>query len=447
MKRKIYSQLLEWKQKRARQEALLIDGARRVGKSYIVKEFGEKEYKSYMLFDFTNMSEDVLYLFDHYLTDLDTLFSRLTLLLGIPLYKHESLLIFDEVQAYPKIRQAIKHLVADGRYDYIETGSLMSIHYNVKDILIPSEEVHLNMYPMDFEEFLWAIGEEKLMDYVRECYAEQKPLDVPLHRKMMEYVRLYMVIGGMPQAIQTYIDTKDFMEVDSIKRRILMLYREDIQKYAFGQTERVTRIFDAIPGQLQRHEKKFKLVSLGAGARMRSYENAFFWLQESRVVNVCYNVTAPEVNLEMLKGDKFKLYLADTGLLISMTFQDRKEVREIYSKLLQGKLEMNKGMVVENLAAQMLVASGKNLFFFSSASPDAEERMEIDFLLRKSQITSRHNIHPIEVKSGTRFRTTSLDKFCLKFAQRITTPIVFSAENVKKEDNILYLPFYMVACL
>lgn len=447
MKRKIYSQLQEWKQNRSRQEALLIDGARRVGKSYIVEEFGKNEYKSFMLFDFTNISADVLYLFDHYLTDLDTLFSRLSLLTGIQLYTHESLIIFDEVQTYPKIRQAIKHFVADGRYDYIETGSLMSIHYNVKDILIPSEEAHINMYPMDFEEFLWANGEDRLMGYVQECFAEKKPLDAPLHRKMMEYIRLYAIIGGMPQAIQAYIDTKDFVKVDGIKRRILMLYREDIQKYAFGQAERVTRVFDTIPGQLQRHEKKFKLVSLGAGSRMRSYENAFFWLQESRVVNTCYNVTAPEVNLEMLRGDKFKLYLADTGLLISMAFQDRTEVREIYSKLLQGKLEMNKGMIVENLVAQMLVASGKNLFFYSSISPIAEDRMEIDFLLRKTQITSRHNIHPIEVKSASRFRTTSLDKFCQKYAQRVATPIVLSTENLRQEGEILFLPLYMVACL
>lgn len=447
MKRKIYSRLQEWKQFRSRQEALLIDGARRVGKSYIVKEFGQNEYKSYMLFDFSNISADVLYLFDNYLTDLDTLFSRLTLLLGVPLYEHESLLIFDEVQNYPKIRQAIKHLVADGRYDYIETGSLMSIHYHVKDILIPSEETHINMYPMDFEEFLWAMGEEKLMDYVRECYAERKPLDMPLHRKMLEYTRLYTIIGGMPQAIQAYVDHKDFLEVDSIKRRILTLYREDIQKYTFGQSERVTRIFDAIPGQLQCHEKKFKLASLGHGSRMRSYENAFFWLQESRVVNTCYNVTAPEVNLEMVRGDKFKLYLADTGLLISMTFQDREEMREVYSKLLQGKLEMNKGMIIENLVAQMLVASGKNLFFFSSVSPVAEDRMEIDFLLRKSQLTSRHNIHPIEVKSTSRFRATSLDKFCKKYAQRVATAIVLSTENVKQSGNTLYLPLYMTGLL
>ncbi|MCQ2310674.1 MAG: AAA family ATPase [Paludibacteraceae bacterium] len=447
MKRKIYNRLKEWKMNRSHQEALLIDGARRVGKSYIVKEFGQNEYRSYMLFDFSNISSDVLYLFDHYLTDLDTLFSRLTLLLGVSLYEHESLIIFDEVQNYPKIRQAIKHLVADGRYDYIETGSLMSIHYNVKDILIPSEEVHINMYPMDFEEFLWAMGEERLMDYVRECFSECKPLDVPLHRKMMEFVRLYTVIGGMPQAIQAYVDHKDFVEVDGIKRRILTLYREDIQKYAFGQSERVTRIFDAIPGQLQCHEKKFKLVSLGHGSRMRSYENAFFWLQESRVVNVCYNVTAPEVNLEMFRGDKFKLYLADTGLLVSMAFQDRVEVREVYSKLLQGKLEMNKGMVMENMVAQMLVASGKRLFFFSSVSPTAEDRMEIDFLLRKSQLTSRHNIHPVEVKSATRFRTTSLDKFCKKYVQRVATSIVLSTENLRQDGNILYLPLYMTPLL
>ena len=446
MRRKIYNQLLAWKEQKQGREAILIDGARRIGKSYIVEEFARREYRSYILLDFGNIDADIPELFDRFLSDLDTFFSRLQLITGIHLYPRESLIIFDEVQLCPKARAAIKYLVADGRFDYIETGSLMSINRNVRDILIPSEEHRIDMHPMDFEEFLWALGDDMMMDYVRECYAALRPLGRSLHRRLMERLRLYMIIGGMPQAVEAYALRKDFDEVFGIQQNILKLYRSDIQKYAERQKEHVTRIFDAIPAQLQRHEKKFRLASIEKGARMRSYETAFFWLDESRVANACYGVTAPEVGLPLMREDRFKLYMADTGLLIAMTFPRPEQARLVYQKLLKGKLELNKGMLMEHLLAQMLHASGHPLHFYSKSSTVAEERMEIDFLLQKRDITSRHNVIPLEVKSSTRFTTTSLDKCRRRFAEQITTPTVLTTTDLELQGDVLYLPLYM-ACL
>ena len=443
MKRKIYKQLLEWKEKKQGCEALLIDGARRIGKSYIVEEFAKQEYRSYILLDFNAIDPDIPELFDRYLGDLPTLFSRLQLLTGKKLFERESLIIFDEVQQCPRARAAIKYLVADGRYDYIETGSLMSINRNLYGIVIPSEEHRIDMYPMDLEEFIWAMGDEMMMDYVRECYHDRKPLGRSLHRKMMEYVRLYMITGGMPQAVEAYALRKDFEEVNDIQRNILKLYRNDIQKYAERHKEHVTRIFDSIPAQLQRHEKKFRLASVEKGARMRNYESAFFWLDESRVVNVCYSVTAPEVGQNLLRGDRFKLYMGDTGLLIAMTFEQKEQVRQVYQKLLKGKLEMNRGMLMENLVAQMLKAAGQPLYFYSKSSKVAEERMEIDFLIGKAVVTSRHNIVPVEVKSSNRFTTNSLDKCRKRFAEQVTDPVVLYTGDVEQKDGVTYLPIYM----
>lgn len=447
MKRKIYNELERWKNQKHGSEALLLDGARRIGKSYIVEEFAKNEYRSYILIDFNIAGEEIRELFDLYLHDLKNFFSRLQLLTGKRLYERESLIIFDEVQLCPRARAAIKYLVADGRYDYIETGSLMSINHNVKDILIPSEEHRLDMYPMDFEEFLWAMGDELSMDYIRECYAERKPLGNAIHRKMMDYMRAYMIVGGMPQAVLQYAQNGDFEAVNDIQRNILKLYRNDIQKYANRHKEKVTRIFDAIPAQLQRHEKKFRLATMEKGARMRNYETAFFWLDESRVANTCYCVCAPNVALTLMKGDRFKLYMGDTGLLMAMTFEDKNLIRQVYQKLLKGKLEMNKGMLVENLVAQMLKSAGKPLYFYSNSSTKNEDKMEIDFLLSKPTITNRHNIIPIEVKSATRFSTTSLDKCRKKFAEQILQPIVLYPGDVQTKDQVLYLPLYMASIL
>lgn len=442
--------MLLWKEKRSQKEALLIDGARRVGKSWIVEEFAKNEYESYIMIDFTNTTQAIRSLFTDYAGQLDSFFMHLMLETGVKLHERKSLIIFDEIQKYPIAREAIKYLVKDGRYDYIETGSLMSINANVKNINIPSEEHRIDMYPMDLEEFLWALGDNMMMDYVKECFANCKPLGQSLHRKMMEYMRLYMIVGGMPQAVKDWVETKDFDEVDRTKRNILSLYRSDISKYASGQEARVTKIFDTIPSQLQKHEKKFKLSALGKGTRGRNVETAFFWLDESRVVNTCFAATEPTVGLEMRADEcSRKIYMADTGLLISHAFSEAKiRAEELYRKLMHDKLELNKGMLVENIVAQMLRAAGHNLYFFSSYSKtDASERMEIDFLVPKVILSNRHNIHPIEVKSTTRYTLTSLKRFAQKYSSAIAEPIVLHTADVKVEDGIVYLPLYMAALL
>lgn len=446
MKRKIYSQLLEWKENRSQEEAILIEGARRIGKSYIVEEFARNEYRSYMLIDFSKISKEVKDIFDNYLTDEKTLFRMLSLQMGIKLYPRESLIIFDEVQKYPRAREAVKELVKNHTYDYIETGSLVSIHKNTKDILIPSEERRIDMYPMDFEEFLWAMGEEDLWKYACECYEKLSPLGQALHRKMMNLLRLYMIVGGMPQAVNKYIETQDFDSVELVKQRILDLYRQDIYNYAGGMAEKVVRIWDTIPGELQRKEKRFRIGSLGKGARTRDYEMALFWLNEARVVNPCYSSTEPNIGLKMnVDYSRFKLYINDTGLLLSHAFgEDRKGMQELYRKLMLGKLEFNKGMMVENLVAQMMVATGKKLYYYSNRNRDnADDTMEIDFLTRKPLITNKHNICAIEVKSTQRYTTSSLTKFRAKFQNYLHTSYVIHSGDLRIDNNVVYLPLYM----
>ena len=443
MKRKIYNELLFWK------VALMIDGARRVGKSYIAEEFARNEYKSYILVDFNKADKPLMTIFDEYLTNLDLFFMHLSVYFGVRLYERDSLIIFDEVQLYPRARAAIKYLVADGRYDYLETGSLVSINRNVKDIVIPSEEHRISMFPMDFEEFLWAAGDDMTMPFVRECFEKRNPLG-PLHRKVMDMFRQYMIVGGMPQAVQAFFENRSFEDADIAKREILSLYRADIEKYAVGYESKVKGIFDQIPAELQRHEKRFRLSHISDTARFRDYESSFFWLSDARIVNVCYAATEPSVGLKM-RMDSFtlKCYMADTGLLISHAFDENTITNEkLYQKLLLDKLEINKGMLVENIVAQMLCASGHKLYFYSSYSKtDAEERMEIDFLVRKPVITNRHNICPIEVKSTTKYTITSLEKFCRKYNEQLSTAFVLHSADLKEKDGIVYLPLYMAALL
>ena len=441
---------MAWKEDGAGRTALLVDGARRVGKSYIVEQFAKVAYKSYILIDFNRVSDEVKDLFTHYLNDLDMLFMYLAGYYNVKLYEHESLIIFDEVQLFPRARAAIKYLVADGRYDYIETGSLMSIKRNVKDIVIPSEERHIKMYPMDFEEFLWAMDNDMLMDIIRTHYDARKPLGQAMHRKAMDYFRQYLIVGGMPQAVDEYIRSHDFDRVDQVKRDILTLYRADIAKHAEGYEMKVESIFDDIPAQLQKHEKKFKLSSLKKEARFRDYEDALFWLDDAMIINACYNSTAPNIGLK-LNMDRLtlKCYMGDTGLLISHAFDENGIVsEEIYRKLLFDKLEVNKGMIVENIVAQILAASGHKLYFYSNSSrEDKEERMEIDFLIAKSKIGNRHNISPIEVKSSKNYTLTSLRKFIKKFYEQTATPYVLHTGDVKEEDGIVFLPLYMTPLL
>lgn len=450
MKRKIYTTLLNWKERRAGKTALLIDGARRVGKSYIVEAFAKKEYRSYILIDFFTASQDVKDLFENYLHDLDTFFLFLSNYYQVKLYPRETLIIFDEVQEFPRARGAIKYLVADGRYDYIETGSLMSIKKNVQDALIPSEEHHVNLYPMDFEEFLWALGDDMLMPFIKERFEKKQPLGPALHRKAMDLFRQYLIVGGMPQAVKEFVESRDFDEVDRVKRDILTLYRADMMKHAQGYEIKVARVFDEIPAQLQKHERKFKLADLEKNARMRDYEDALFWLDDAMIVNTCYNSTAPNIGLK-LNMDRLtlKCYMADTGLLISHAFDENGIVsEEIYKKILFDKLEVNMGMIVENVVAQMLVASGHKLYFYSNPSrEDKNARMEIDFLIAKDKISNRHNISPIEVKSSTRYTLTSLRKFVTKYKEQTHIPYVIHPNDFKEEDGIVYLPLYMTPML
>lgn len=450
MKRKIYTTLLDWKERRAGKTALLIDGARRVGKSYIVEAFAKKEYRSYILIDFFTASQDVKDLFENYLHDLDTFFLFLSNYYQVKLYPRETLIIFDEVQEFPRARGAIKYLVADGRYDYIETGSLMSIKKNVQDALIPSEEHHVNLYPMDFEEFLWALGDDMLMPFIKERFEKKQPLGPALHRKAMDLFRQYLIVGGMPQAVKEFVESRDFDEVDRVKRDILTLYRADMMKHAQGYEIKVARVFDEIPAQLQKHERKFKLADLEKNARMRDYEDALFWLDDAMIVNTCYNSTAPNIGLK-LNMDRLtlKCYMADTGLLISHAFDENGIVsEEIYKKILFDKLEVNMGMIVENVVAQMLVASGHKLYFYSNPSrEDKNARMEIDFLIAKDKISNRHNISPIEVKSRTRYTLTSLRKFVTKYKEQTHIPYVIHPNDFKEEDGIVYLPLYMTPML
>ena len=456
MKRKIYQQLLDWKHNRRGEVALLIEGARRIGKSYIVEEFAKNEYDSYLLIDFSRVNPKVIEFFDLYLDDLDMLFTSLELYgkkklipRKNPTDEASSLIIFDEIQFCPRARSAVKHLVADHRFDYIETGSLISIKKNVKDIMLPSEEHAIEMYPMDFEEFLWAMGDEMMMPFIKMQFEKRKPMEA-FHRKALDYFRQYMIVGGMPQAVQTYVDTRDFDKVDERKRDILSIYRNDIRKYADNQEAKVAAIFEELPGQLQKHEKKFRLADLQSHARMRDYSEAFFWLSDAKIINCCYNSTEPSIGLKLNEErTTLKCYMGDTGLLISHAFDERGIVTsELYQKLMFDKLEVNEGMLVENIVAQMLRAAGHKLYFFSKYSAkEADERMEIDFLIAKPTITSRHNISPIEVKSGSHYTITSLKKCIKKYDKQLATPYVLHDKDLKVEDGITYLPLYMTPLL
>ena len=450
MKRKIYEDILKWKKESNGTTALLIEGARRVGKSYIAEKFAKENYKSFILIDFSKVADEVKRLFNDYLDNLDYLFTYLSQYYGTKLYERESLFIFDEIQFCPKARGAIKHLVADGRYDYIETGSLISIKKNVKDILIPSEEEKLKMYPFDFEEFLWAMGNDTLMDFIKECYEKKRPLGQALHRKAMDYFKEYMIVGGMPQAVEMYSKTRDFEKVDKIKRNILNLYREDIRKHSEELNLKVEQIFDTIPSQLQKHEKKFNISSLDENARYRNYEGAFYWLNDACLVNIAYNTTEPNIGLgQRMDTNSLKCYMFDTGLLLSMTFNEKNIVNEeIYKKILFDKLSFNEGMILENIVAQMLVSSGRKLYFFSrNEREDSSETMEVDFLISADKITSRHNIIPIEVKSGDRYTFTSLKKLKNKYNDYLDKSIIIHTKDLKEDNDIIYIPIYMTALL
>ncbi len=449
MRRKFYEKMQEWKRRSQGTSALLIEGARRVGKSWLVKEFARQEYDDYLLIDFSLADETVRDIFRNDLMNPSQFFRRLFAVYGKTLPVRKAAVIFDEVQLFPRAREAIKHLVADGRYDYIETGSLMSLKENTESILLPSEEESLSMYPMDFEEFLWSMGEETLMDYIRECHQSLTPMGSGLHRKAMQFLREYMVIGGMPQVVSKYIKTSDLLAADIEKRMILKLYRDDVAKHAGKYALKVAGIFDDIPAQLKSHNRVFRLSSLGKNARMRDYDDAFFWLDDARIVNVCYNATDPAMGLRLNREKTtLKCYMGDTGLLLSLAFDENAQVlRELHQRLLFGKLEVNAGMLMENLVAQMLVASGHRLYFFTQADDEGKEKMEIDFLTSKSSLTRGHNIIPVEVKSARQYSLVSLDRFRAKYAQQTGTAYVVHPNDLQNEGKVIRIPPYMVPML
>ena len=440
-KRKIYDKMLEWKAVSCGTTALLIEGARRVGKSSIVEEFAKREYASYILIDFNRPKEGVVDAIVNHPDDLDGLFNLLMVSYGRKLERRRSLIVFDEVQQCPQARQLIKYLVADGRYDYIETGSLISIKKNVKGITIPSEEESIGMFPMDFEEFCWAVGDSVSVDFARKSFAEMKPMGDAIHRAVMKRFREYLLVGGMPQSVDAYVKTRDFSRVDRVKRAILKLYGNDISKYAGRDAPKIRGIFEQIPGQLSKKEKRYVLSAVDADARMREYAESFRWLSESHIVNIARNATDPNVALALSEDfETQKLYSSDTGLLVTQAFASRPYTEnELYRAIMLDKLSMNEGMIAENAVAQALAANGVELYFYSRPDRgDGEGRMEIDFLLRRGDM-----ICPVEVKSGAYQHHASLDKFVKKFKGRLGDPCILYTRDLMVKDGICHLPLYM----
>lgn len=452
LERKAYQRLLDWKNTSRGTTALMVQGARRVGKSTLIAQFGRQEYRSCLFIDFFQAPEEVRQYFRDYRTDLDSLFLYLSTYYGVELYRRNTLVVFDEVQMFPEARGLIKYLVADGRFDYIETGSLLSIRQNIQDIVIPSEEESMNLDPLDFEEFLWAMGQRQLADLIRRHFSDMKPLPDGLHRRAMGLLREYMLVGGMPEPLNMYVEQRAFAPVDASKRRILELYRNDVARFAHGCEFKVASVLDGIPGQLSKHEKRFTLSSLNKNARMRDYEESFFWLADARIANLCFACADPSVGLSLsMEQTALKCYMADTGLLVSLAFaNDTTTDENVYRTVLRGNVGLNAGMLIENLIAQMLRANGHNLFFYtqSGKKPD-EKRMEIDFLIVRpfADAAMKPRVSPIEVKSPREYSTTSLDRFMQRFGKRVGTPYVIHPKQLSIKEGRVYLPLYMAYCL
>lgn len=438
-KRKIYNEIKKWKEESNGRTALLIEGARRVGKSTIVESFAKNEYASYILIDFSVVGNDIKILFDD-MSNLNYFFTSLQLYFRVELKERNSVIIFDEVQLCPKARQAIKSLVKDGRYDYIETGSLISIKKNVKDILIPSEEQKIQMNPMDYEEFLWALGDFSTMNLLRTVFESRKRLGDDLNRKMMQQFRLYMLVGGMPQAVYEYIQTNNFKKVDEVKRNIISLYEDDFRK--IDSTGRLAMIFEAIPSQLNKKAKGFQTKKV-----IKSYKvkedvilSLISELKDSKVVNIAYHCNNPDVGLSASKDlDLYKLYMADTGLFVTMQFKDKDFTDNIiYEKLLSDKLSANLGYLYENAVAQAIVSSGNQLFYYTFTNDKIKKNYEIDFILSK-----KNKICPIEVKSSNYRKHISIDKFYEKFSNRILKRYIIHTKDISKDKDIQCIPIYL----
>lgn len=440
-KRKIYDKLLEWKTESDGRTALLIEGARRVGKSTVVEEFAKNEYESYILIDFSRASKAVKELFED-ISDLDYLFLQLQLQYKVDLHERRSLIIFDEVQQCPLARQAIKALVADHRYDYVETGSLISIKRNVKDILIPSEERKISMYPMDHEEFLWAVGDITTIPLLKKVFDSGKPVGAQIHRKLMRDFRLYMLVGGMPQAVNEYIETNNFRKVDQIKRDILNLYEDDFKK--IDPTGKLSSLFDAIPAQLNKNASRYQVSSVLNGERAENILESIAELKDSKTVLVSYHANDPNAGMSNNKDlGKFKLFLSDTGLFTTLMFKDRDFTENIiYEKLLNDKLSANLGYLYENAVAQILTANGNALFYHTFMNESTRRNYEIDFILAR-----KNKVCPIEVKSSGYKTHASLDAFSRKFSDRILDKYLIYTKDFAKDEDIFCLPTYLVQFL
>lgn len=447
-KRKIYEKLLSWKELSAGNSAVMLEGARRIGKSTIVEEFARNEYDDYLILDFVKENSDIRANFLENIGDLDAFFRNLFLLKGKSLRGSRCVIIFDEVQLFPPARQAIKYLVADGRYDYIETGSLISIKKNVKDILIPSEEYRLKMYPMDFEEYLWAMGDTVTIPTIADAFQRKKTLGDAIHRKIMKNFRTYMAVGGMPQAVQAFVEGKTFEQIDFIKRNILDLYGEDFAKYDDANREKASAIYKTIPEQLENKNSHFKFSLVDKNARYQNYMDAVNFIAESMIGNECINVTKPEISLEAYADrSNFKLYLGDTGLLVTQIMRNGDESDDnLYKSLIFDKLGINQGIIIENIVAQMLRASGHDLYFheylYKPEDSDKEKKYEIDFLTVKKK-----KICPIEVKSSNYSSHKSFDYLVKKYQLKMEERYIIYTKDLKVEEGITYIPLYMTMFL
>lgn len=440
-KRKAYNRMLQWKKERAGATALLIQGARRIGKSTLVEEFAKNEYKSYLLIDFSVAPAEVFELFND-ISDLNYIFFRLQLIYKIQLYERESVVIFDEVQKCPLARQAIKHLVKDHRYDYIETGSLISVRKSSVDIVIPSEETKIDMFPMDYEEFMWALGDTVTIPLLHTAFDKRMALGDSIHRRMMRDFRLYMLIGGMPQAVAEYIKTNNMETVDMVKRDIIALYEEDFNK--IDDTERASAMFDAIPALLSKNSLRYKVSSAIPGEKPGRVESIIKMMENSMTVNVAYHANDPNAGLALTRDNEyFKMYVGDTGLFITLAFKDKDFTDNvIYNKLLNDKLSTNLGYVYENVIAQILRATGKKLYYHTIPHSDGKKHYEVDFV-----IADGHKVSPVEVKSSGYKTHASLDEFCRKYSDRIQSKYLVYTKDLNRIGDVNYIPVYMAMFL
>lgn len=437
--RKAYTRLLEWKEKYAEKYAVLLEGARRVGKSTIAEHFAQKEYRSYILIDFSKTTDNIRNCFDD-IGNVNMFFLRLQAETGVTLYEHESLIIFDEVQLFPKARQAIKHLVADGRYNYLETGSLISIKKNVKDILIPSEEMKIQVYPMDYEEFCKAVGNN--YEILQQIYHMNSAIGQETNRKLMRDLRIYMAVGGMPQAVEAYLEGKNFSEIDMVKRQIIALYEEDFKK--IDASGRISAMYHSIPAQLAKDSRKYRITTAIGKRGNTKADELLYELIDSKTILPCYNSTDPRVSLTDTKDfDSYKLYLSDTGLFVTLMFADRPVTEnEVYAKLLSDKLPANLGYLYENLVAQMIAASGRELYYHTWEKKESTHYYEVDFLISEGS-----KINAFEIKSSGTGKHESIKMFYKKFSKNVKNLYLLSQKDVGKEENLLMKPFYLMPFL